>query len=371
VVGVENHENVERTLADAKRMFELRPIIVTTDLSPNMIAPVRRVFGEEVVQIDGFHVMQELNKSIRRDLLDFKYREFKAPIRALNAFRRWIKTIQNKIQNAPATVSREIKKGPPINNTHPVITDCRTITKLILQPLTLTDPKKFKERLEKLLKRLKRDSRNSIQALVKALTEKMPKRPLTKKGMKRLQIELLKRIKKIYLEERTKLEAARSQFHKDHWILFFQPEKMTETRTTRLQEFLTKYPQTKEYHELTRQVGSIYRKPVELIDGTEIDNLTIKPYYSEQLQTTLKTLKKFKQEILRFKNVFQANPHLSKACRANMEYYNQRFKAPFQNGLNCTKPTHLLAKLTLQLGCKVRFFVEETTKEKEHKKLNV
>lgn len=370
MVGVENHENVERTLADAKRMFNLRPSIVTTDLSPNMIAPVRRIFGKEVLQIDGFHVMQELNRSIRRDLLDFKYRAFKAQIQDLNTLRRWTSTIQKKLKNTPHTLSRFIKKGIPVNNSHSVIKKCIKTTQLIIPLITIKDTGAFEKKIEKTIKGLKNDSRESVQALVKTMTEKLPKRQLTKKGMKRLKIELLKRIKKVYLEERRKLEAASKEFHKDHWIIFFQPEKMTEKRKERLQEFLNKYPQLQEYQEITRQVGSIYRKPIESIDGTEIDSLEIKPYYSEQLQTTIKTIKKYKQEVLKFKNVFQANPNLSQACRANMEYYNQRFKAPFQNGLNCTKPTHLLAKLKLQLGCKVRFFVEEKAKEKEDKKLN-
>ncbi|MHA1451149.1 MAG: hypothetical protein ACTSP4_17245, partial [Candidatus Hodarchaeales archaeon] len=78
----------------------------------------------------------------------------------------------------------------------------------------------------------------------------------------------------------------------------------------------------------------------------------------------------FKESILRFVEVFKKDPSLAKACRANMEHYNTKFKAPFHHGLNCTKHGNLMAKLQLQLGCEVRSFLNgdiKTTRNLLHK----
>ncbi|OLS13073.1 MAG: hypothetical protein RBG13Loki_3303 [Promethearchaeota archaeon CR_4] len=46
-----------------------------------------------------------------------------------------------------------------------------------------------------------------------------------------------------------------------------------------------------------------------------------------------------------------------------MESFNQYVKAPFNQGNNYTKLTHLQCKLQLLLGCKIRFFEEEGREE--------
>ena len=53
------------------------------------------------------------------------------------------------------------------------------------------------------------------------------------------------------------------------------------------------------------------------------------------------------------------NSDMGKECRANTEFLNRNFKAPFKQGLNCVKETHLKAKIGLQMGCKVRWFLSE------------
>lgn len=79
---------------------------------------------------------------------------------------------------------------------------------------------------------------------------------------------------------------------------------------------------------MTLQVGKIYRSNIENIDGHPIDDLVIKTYFSSKLQTAIRTIKKFKNSILRFVEVFKKDKSLAKACRANMEYVNKPFKAP-------------------------------------------
>ncbi len=177
--------------------------------------------------------------------------------------------------------------------------------------------------------------------------------------MKRLKLELLKKLKKYYRQFRSILETESREFYKDHWVIFFQPERLTPAREHRLNGFLAKYPSLREYREMTLLVGEIYRKLVHDIDGHQIDDLIIKSYYSSKLQTAIRTIKKFKTAILRFVDAFKVNPSLKKSCHANMEHFNFRFKAPFQKGLNRTSQKTLQAKLQVQLGCEVRFFTKE------------
>ena len=106
-------------------------------------------------------------------------------------------------------------------------------------------------------------------------------------------------------------------------------------------------------------MGEIYRKNLNQIDGHQIDDLKIESYYSAKLQTAIQTIKKYKTAILRFVGIFQADPTLSKKCRANMEYFNPRVKAPIQAGLNRTSQKTLQAKMQLQLGCEIRFLIEK------------
>jgi len=182
---------------------------------------------------------------------------------------------------------------------------------------------------------------------------------MTLKGMNRLKLELLRKLKKLYLTFRARLEEKSRHFHQQYWCLFIQPENLFKERGRLLKEFLAEYPALREYRDMTLLVGEIYRRSIQDIDGHQIDDLRIKPYYSKKLQTAIKTLKKHKNSILRFVEVFKEDPTLARSCRANMEFFNRRFKAPFQHGLNRTKQAHLLAKLQLQLGCEVRFFSEK------------
>lgn len=358
MVGIENHDNTLRTLRYAKEKYNLHPKIVTSDLSPNMIAPIRQLFGKKVLQIDGYHVMQELNKGIRRDLLDYRSQLFGTEIRELLALRQWITKIQQEIKVNKKCSKDYMKAIPKINPSHHNTQCCVAITKRIFTLINIDNANNFMSRLQRVLKDIDRKSQDIYHAFTEKIREKLPKGRMTLKGMQRLKIELLRKLKKLYLNFRSLLEAESLHFHKNYWFLFIQPEKLSKGRIQPLNEFLTKYPSLQEYRDMTLLVGEIYRKPIHDIDGHQIDDLIIKSYYSKTLQTAIKTIKKHKRFILRFVDVFKADPTLARSCRANMEFFNKRFKAPFQHGLNRTKQAHLLAKLQLQLGCEIRFFSE-------------
>lgn len=358
VVGVENHANTLQTLQYAKEKYQLQPKLVTSDLSPNVMAPIRQLFGAQVLQIDGYHVMQELNRGIRRDLLDYRTQLFGTEIRELLALRRRITTLQQDLHITEKCSKKLLKAIPKANPSHHNTRCCVAITQRVLALFILDQPNNFRSRLQRVLREIDRTSPEVYQAFTKKIREKLPKGQMTIKGMKRLKIVLLRKLKKLYLHFRALLEADSRQFHKHYWFLFIQPENLSRGRIRLLNDFLAKYPALQEYRDMTLLVGEIYRKAIQDIDGHQIDDLIIKPYYSKSLQTAIKTIKTHKPSILRFVEVFKEDPTMARSCRANMEFFNKRFKAPFQHGLNRTKQAHLLAKLQLQLGCEIRFISE-------------
>ena len=248
---------------------------------------------------------------------------------------------------------------PSVDPSHCSSSQCLAVTQTFLSLINIKDPVEFTRRIQEAIDSLVREPEDIYQSFCTKLREKLPKRQLTLKGRDRLKLAVFQRLRRFYLDFRAALEAESTWFYRNYWLLFYQPEHLTEERTRRLNAFLTKYPALQEYRDMTLLVGEIYRKDASEIDGHQIDDLVIRSYHSHKLQAAIYTLKKHKNSILRFVKVFQEDPSLGKACRANMEYYNRRFKAPFQKGLSCTKQEHLLSKLQLQLGCEIRFFLDE------------
>jgi len=80
--------------------------------------------------------------------------------------------------------------------------------------------------------------------------------------------------------------------------------------------------------------------------------------YSKKLNTAIRTIKKHEANILRFVDFFKQNPELSKAQRSNMEFYNKKFKEPFESGNNLLKKERVLGRLNTQLSGKVEWFLE-------------
>lgn len=349
---------MEKTLSAAKANG-LRPRLVTTDFSPNMTGPVRKVFGEAVLQIDGYHVMQELNNGIRADLAQFRDQVFQAQVRDLLVLRDFASSLQKDYRAsgtwnpATATALEQFAPTPGAGEA------CAAVTRQCLPLLRASDAGTLQPLLHSVTASFERQTDPASQTLANALRAAVPKRALTPKGVARLQGLVLKKLKASYLSFRQNLQADSTAFFHEHWALFFQPERLTAPRQEILSTFLAKYPELDLYRQMTLQVGSIYRKPIAAIDGSEIDALAPQPHFSAKLVTAINTIKAHKDSILRFCEVFKTDPTLAKACRANMEPFNRRFKAPFHHGLNCTKKAHLLGKLRLQLNCEVRWFLDD------------
>lgn len=358
MVGVESAPNVEKTLRDAKEKYNLNPQLVVCDFSPNMLKPVESVFGKERIQIDGFHVMQELNRGIHADLLAFREVHFQAKIREFYALRDGINEIQAQFEQTKIYSKKMFSRLDSIASTSPESLLCKEFTDRVIKLLLINDYSKFQWELAKIFEDSKFESQPQFQEFCRYLMQKMPKKDFTAKGMERFKELVLKQLKTIYIKFRTVNEERSLEFFHQQWAIFFQPERLTEEREELIKELLQQYPTLAEYRTMTLQVGSIFRKNIEEITGNEIDSLVIKSNYSDKLQTAITTLKKFKQYILRFVDIFKNDPTLQKRNRSNMEPFNRRFKAPFHRGLNCTKKNHLLGKLKLQLKCDVRWLID-------------
>lgn len=110
---------------------------------------------------------------------------------------------------------------------------------------------------------------------------------------------------------------------------------------------------------MTLLVGELSRRPLEEIDGHQIDDLYECPSFSKKLNAAVKTIKKHEEDILRFVNFFKKYPDLLKAHRSNMEYRNKKFRQPFESGNNLLKKERVLGRLNTQLSGKIEWFLEE------------
>lgn len=360
MVREENLENAECILEKVKE-DGIHPILVTCDLSPNILGAIEKVYGEEVIQIDGFHVMRELNNGIKRDLLDFREKKFKIEIKDLQLLRDWVNLILKGMQeNGDFSISLKKAGMPPnVNPIHSLSLNCSKLMSKLLEILKIEIPKEFFNELLKVISEADPNFTNNEKNFFSGLFELIPKKKYSEKGRNRVKSTILRKLKSHFLKIRSDLENKSKNFFKDHWVIFFQPKKLTQKRKEKLELFLNTYPELQIYRNITLMVGEIYRLPIDKIDGHQIDDLKESPNFSDKLNTAICTLKKHKAKILRFVEVFKKYPNLPKACRSNMEYYNLRFKKPFKRGNNLTKKERLISKLNMQFYGKVEWFLED------------
>lgn len=356
-MGVENFENACRTLITVKVQAPIEPFIITCDFNPSLIAAIKYVFPNSAVQIDGFHIMQELNNGIKRDLKHYAKREFREEINDFIELRTFLNTLQEKRNKIDLLCASQIPPIKEIKRSHVDAWMCKGVIERMLVMLTIQEPDTFFITLNLELTALLKEHGSILSEFCGALREKFPKRKFTVKGRNRVQGELLKKLKTLCVNVRRPLQEEVSGFSKERFIIFKQPENVTEAVREHLMDFLDRHPSLNEYREMTLMVGEIYREPYHLVDGRQIDALTQKPEYSGKLNTAIATLKKHKAEIIAFAEVFLDHPELGKACRANMEWLNKRVKAPFKASLNRQSLDHVVNRMELQLGGEVRNFI--------------
>jgi hypothetical protein len=353
-VGVENKQNAVQSL---KYLFGEKGFtteIAVSDLSPNLLAGLSEVIGDDKIAIDPFHVMQELNRAILKDLARYRVQLFTTERKDLAKLKYFITTLQK----APQKVEIAIAPLPSISPHHQNAQKCLQVTQSILGVYQLADPKRFFSILNKELDKMVDDSNLSIVSFGLSIQEKLPKKAVTQTAMMRMKLELLRKLKTLYRECGEPLKNQQYEYSKQKWTLFYQPERLTLKRVKILTQFLSKYPHLQCYRDLTLSVGSIYRLPNELVSSRLILDLPENPKWGPELQACLSTFKKWANAIIRFKKFFENHQGLPKRLRANMEYQNPKIKRIFRSGNNMKGLTRIQNEVQFNLGGEVRNFLK-------------
>ena len=335
------------------------PGLITCDFSPNLLGAIAQVYGKEVIQIDLFHVMQLLNKGIKADLKKYRERRFDAERWELRSLRNWINSLQKLVKDGLefSVILKVIGKPPKVNPEHVSSSKCAKFVSKILGVFKITILNLFFRELQEFLKELETigDPESNFSNAIRKI---MPKKRFTEKGMLRIKKELLKKLKTFFIELRKPIDDESVQFHHISQVIFFQPENLTLKREEKLTFLLITHPELNKYREMTLLAGEISRLPLDEIDGHQIKDLAEDPSHSKKLNAAIRTIKKHEENILRFVEFFKQNPELSKAQRSNMEFYNKKFKEPFESGNNLLKKERVLGRLNTQLSGKVEWFLE-------------
>ncbi len=353
MVGVENATTMTNTLIHAKENLNIIPEIIVHDLSPNILAAVKNVFSEDHSAIDPFHVMQELNRAIMKDLSRYQRKIYSDRINKLTNLRDMVTKYQKQKITFGEWESQlnedDFRDELDIN-----ILLCCSITSELLQTLEIQDNLIFFEILRQNINYYKQDYHPEVIQLAIQLESKLPKRTTSDKACIRVKSEVLRKLKSFYLGFRKPITKEKIRFNKQRYVLFYQPENLTEKRIEILNEFLSDHPNLNQYRDLTLHVGSIYRLPQNQIHNELIADIHISSKWGDKLKACMKTFKKNVKAILRFREFFENHPELPKRCRANMEYSNPRVKQIFRSGKNLKSMNRIQNELKLQIGGEVR-----------------
>jgi hypothetical protein len=353
-VGVENRANVVRSLKYLKEVKGINPEMIVTDLSPNLLGALSEVMGEEKIAIDPFHVMQDVNRAILKDLTRFRIRRFTSEQKDLMKLKNFICMVQS-VKNPLDSSSNPC---PEVDPKHEIAVLCRLNTVKLLKIHGIQRISAFFTALEHCLAELRISPNLSVLSFAMSLEAKIPKNACTQAGMTRLKAEILKKLKTLSRDCCAPLKDQQTEFNKQRWAIFYQPERLTPERAQLLCEFLQKYPELEPYRDLTLSVGSIYRLPPELVTPILPESLPDHEEWGNELHACIKTFKRWASAIVRFKTVFGSVKKCPKRLRANMEYQNPLVKRLFRTGNNMKGLSRIEKELQLHLGGEVRNFLQ-------------
>jgi len=344
---------VASALSYTKSILGINPDIVVHDLSPNIFSAVSKVYGSEKSAVDPFHVMQDLNRAIRKDISRFQNRRFGKELKEFKKLRNFINNIQKEFPISINSI-QILQKLPLCEINHTNSVQCRKITQKMLELLCIQDRQQFFQEIRKYIEDLKNDDFLEISTFAINIEEKFPKRVTTEKAYNRTVKEVLKKLKTLYLSFRKPIEKEKKSFNKKRWAIFYQPEKLTVKRAQLLIKLLKTYPELESYRELTLTIGSIYRLPKNMIHENLINDLVLQPNWGPELHACISTFKRQSPAIFRFRGFFEKNPDLPKRCRSNMEYNNVGVKQIFRSGKYLKRMARIENELKLHLGGQVR-----------------
>ena len=241
-MGVESHKTVAHALIHAKYALGINPELVVHDFSPNIFAAVSEIYGSQKSAVDPFHVMQDLNRAIQKDISRFQTRQFRSELKELKALRNFINGVQKK--DPIFKISHQsLHKLPSCERNHINSLLCQKITQKVLNLLTIQDKQLFFQKIRNYLKKLKSDSKVEVSRFASNMERKLPKWVITEKAYMRTMKELFKKLKTFYLCFRKPFEQEKKRFNKKRWAIFYQPENLTPKRAPLLTNLLQKYPE--------------------------------------------------------------------------------------------------------------------------------
>lgn len=353
-MGVENKQNAVQSLSYLFEEIGITTEIAVCDLSPNLLAGLSDVLGEDKIAIDPFHVMQELNRAISKELMRFRHQLFTDERKELTKLKNYITNVQKQ----SGKFDNSVHSLPLINPTHQNAMKCLQVTKIILNICQIPDQLTFFKCLIEELNLLRCDSDLGVVSFSLSIKDKLPKKAQTELAMNRLKIDLLRKLKTLYREYDEPIKDQQHTFSKQRWSIFYQPNRLTPKRANVLHQFLIKYPELNCYRDLTLSVGSIYRLPNELVSDHLILDLPIDSKWGKELKACLTTFKKWAHAIIRFKIFFENHKDLPKRLRANMEYQNPKVKKIFKSGNNMKGLRRIENEVQFNLGGEVRNFLK-------------
>ena len=352
-MGVENQQNIAESLRHAKETMDIHPEIIVHDLSPNIFAGVAEVYGSETSAADPFHVMQLVNRAIQKDLGYYHRQKYGKKIVGLKKLRKLICSLQNQ-KNLPEMdqIQNDIQLKCTSDDFSSIL--CRNITKEMILLTYISDNALFFQKLRTRLQFYKADYHPEVIHFGNEMENTLPKHTTSDKACNRVKKQIYQKLKSFYLSFRKPLKQSNITFNKQRWVVFYQPENVTEKRTELLKVFLEQHPELQSYRDLTLRIGSIYRLPEDQIKEEIISGIKIRSEWGSEIVACLKTLRKHSAAVFRFRDFFSKHPELPKRCRSNMEYQNRTVKRIFRSGMYLKSMNRIQNELQLHLGGQVR-----------------
>ena len=186
LVDVENSSNAKRSLMYIKDELGINPEIIVHDLSPNFIKATCDIYGAEKMAFDPFHVMQNLNRAIGKDLSMFRETRFIMEKNELLALRKYISQLQKDFKKHHKLNRRIIEEIPKIDKNHANSFYCAEFTRQIFSLLQIEEPRIFFSQLQLLLSDCKMKKDLNFLAFALSIEEKLPKKRFTQKSHQRI-----------------------------------------------------------------------------------------------------------------------------------------------------------------------------------------
>ena len=223
----ENSEEIEKALWNLKEILPFDPLMITVDFAQAWFEPIKKVFPNSAIQIDLFHVMQDLIKALSKDLIRYKNEMY-----------------DNYINNAKKLANNTLKcqKEGIFSN---IKLENLTIEKIQDGFLKLnnffkeTDPSIFKSKIMSYIENIYNLSTPWGNFLGDELIKRLPTNDLTQKNLKYYKANIFKAFRNMLRYIRKEKEADKKKFSQIKSLIVTSPEKLTESNEKILNTYLS------------------------------------------------------------------------------------------------------------------------------------